>query len=242
MSYNSFAFVYDELTDDVAYEKRAEYIAKILSKNYCKGGILLDLACGTGTLATYLASYGYDMILSDLSADMLSIAAEKLPDALIICQDMRKIKLYADVDAVVCSLDSVNHLTKPADVKKTFAAVSKHLKKGGVFVFDMNTPYKHECVLGNNTFVYETDNAYLVWQNYYKKRSKTVDICLDIFFSEGDSYVREYEEFSERAYEIDEICQWLYEAGFSVSGIYDDMKFTKPKDDSQRVYISAVKL
>lgn len=242
MSYNSFAAVYDELTNDVEYEKRAKYIAKLLSKNGCKGGILLDLACGTGTLSEHLAAYGYDMILADMSPDMLSIAAERLPDALIICQDMRKLKLYSTVNAVVCSLDSINHLTKPADVKKTFAAVSKHLQKGGVFVFDVNTPYKHEKVLENNTFVYETDNAYLVWQNFYKNKSKTVDMCLDIFFLEGDSYVREYEEFSERAYEIEEICQWLKETGFSVSGVYDDMKFVMPKDDSQRVYISAVKL
>ncbi len=242
MSYNSFAAVYDELTQDVEYEKRAEYIAKLLAKNGCNGGILLDLACGTGTLSKYLATYGYDMILADLSPDMLAIAAEKLPDALIICQDMRKLKLYADVNAAVCSLDGINHLTKSADVKKAFSAVSKHLSKGGVFIFDVNTPYKHEYVLGNNTFVYETDSAYLVWQNFYKEKTGTVDMCLDIFFDEGDSYTREYEEFSERAYEIDEICQWLSEAGFSVSGVYDDMKFSKPKENSQRVYISAIKL
>ncbi len=242
MSYNSFALVYDALTQDVEYAKRAEYIKKLLSKNGCDSGILLDLACGTGTLSKYLAEYGYDMILADMSPDMLALAAEKLPDALIICQDMRKLKLYSSVNAVVCSLDGINHLTKPADVKKAFLSVSKHLKKGGVFVFDINTLYKHENVLGNNTFVYETDNAYLVWQNFYKSKSKTVDMCLDIFFSEGDSYVREYEEFSERAYELGDICQWLEETGFSVSGVYDDMKFTKPKNNSQRVYISAVKL
>lgn len=242
MSYNSFAAVYDELTQDVEYEKRAEYIVKVLAKNGCKGGILLDLACGTGTLSKYLAGYGYDIILADMSPDMLSIAAERLSDALIICQDMRKLKLYSTVNAVVCSLDGINHLTKAADVKRTFSAVSKHLEKGGVFVFDVNTPYKHENVLGNNTFVYETNNAYLVWQNFYKTKTKTVDMCIDIFFLEGEKYVRESEDFSERAYEIDEICQWLKETGFSVSGVYDDMKFTKPKKTSQRVYISAVKL
>ncbi len=242
MSYNSFAIVYDELTQDVEYEKRAEYIRKLLVKNGCDIGRLLDLACGTGTLSAFLASYGYEMILSDLSSDMLAIAAEKLDNALIICQDMRKLNLGSTVNAAVCSLDGINHLTSPSDVKKTFYAVSKHLEKGGVFVFDVNTPFKHEYVLGDNTFVYETDDAYVVWQNYYRKKSKTVDMSLDIFISQGDSYVRECEYFSERAYEIDEICQWLKESGFSVSGVYDDMKFRKPKDSSHRVYISAIKL
>lgn len=242
MSYNSFAAVYDALTEDVEYEKRAAYINRLLSKNGCRSGILLDLACGTGTLSEHLAAFGYDMILSDLSPDMLAVASEKLPEALIICQDMRRLQLYSPADAVVCSLDGINHLTKPADVRKTFSAVSRNLNKGGVFVFDVNTPYKHENVLGNNTFVYETEDAYLVWQNYYKQKTKTVDMYLDIFFADGDAYVRECEEFSERAYELEDICQWLTEAGFSVSGVYDDMKFTKPVNTSQRVYISAVKL
>ena len=50
------------------------------------------------------------------------------------------------------------------------------------------------------------------------------------------------ESFSERAYNIDDICAWLEEAGFSVTGVYDDMTFDAPGDESQRVYISAVKL
>lgn len=242
MSYSSFARVYDKLTFNVGYEKRAEYICELLSRNGCGKGILLDLACGTGTLSEHIAKKGYDMILVDSSPEMLGFARERVPDALVLCQDMTELDLYGTINAAVCSLDGINHLLTPISVKKAFSAVSLFTEKGGVFVFDVNTPYKHESVLGNNTFVYEKDDVYLVWQNSYRRKSRTVDINLDIFTCENGTYSRSSESFSERAYNIDDICRYLEETGFSVTGIYDDMTFDAPCEKSQRVYISAIKL
>lgn len=242
MSYSSFAYAYDALTFNVEYEKRADYVTELLRKNGCSDGILLDLACGTGALSKLIADKGYDMILVDSSPEMLYYARERLPEALILCQDMTELDLFGTIKGAVCSLDSINHLLKPIDVKKTFGAVSLFTEKGGVFVFDVNTPYKHEHILGNNTFVYEKDDIYLVWQNSFRKKSCKVDINLDIFTKQSDSYSRNSESFSERAYEIEDICKWLEEVGFSVTGIYDDMTFDSPKENTQRVYISAVKL
>lgn len=242
MSYSSFACVYDTLTFNVEYEKRADYICQLLKRNGCENGILLDLACGTGSLSELIAKKGYDMILVDSSPEMLGFARERLPDALVLCQDMTELDLYGTVNAAVCSLDGINHLLKPVDVKKAFACVSLFTEKGGAFVFDVNTPYKHEHILGNNTIVCEKDEVYLVWQNSYRRKSRTVDINLDIFTKENGVYIRNSESFSERAYDIEDICKWLGDAGFSVTGLYDDMTFDESHENSQRVYISAVKL
>lgn len=242
MSYSSFACVYDTLTFNVEYEKRADYICQLLKRNGCENGILLDLACGTGSLSELIAKKGYDMILVDSSPEMLGFARERLPDALVLCQDMTELDLYGTVNAAVCSLDGINHLLKPVDVKKAFACVSLFTEKGGAFVFDVNTPYKHEHILGNNTIVCEKDDVYLVWQNSYRRKSRTIDINLDIFTKENGVYIRNSESFSERAYDIEDICKWLGDAGFSVTGLYDDMTFDEPHENSQRVYISAVKL
>lgn len=242
MSYSSFACVYDTLTFNVEYEKRADYICQLLKRNGCENGILLDLACGTGSLSELIAKKGYDMILVDSSPEMLGFARERLPDVLVLCQDMTELDLYGTVNAAVCSLDGINHLLKPVDVKKAFACVSLFTEKGGAFVFDVNTPYKHEHILGNNTIVCEKDDVYLVWQNSYRRKSRTVDINLDIFTKENGVYIRNSESFSERAYDIEDICKWLGDAGFSVTGLYDDMTFDEPHENSQRVYISAVKL
>ena len=241
MSYSSFAEVYDKLTFNVEYGKRAEYIRSLLAQNGCEKGILLDLACGTGTLSKELASYGYDMILVDSSPEMLSFARERLPDALILCQNMTQLDLYGTINGAVCSLDSINHLLKPCDVKSAFASVSLFMEQGGVFVFDVNTVYKHEKILGNNNFVYETDDVFCVWQNSYKRKSRTVDISLDIFTSEDGKYQRHSESFSERAYTLEEITKWLGETGFEVKNMYNDMTYDSPDEESQRVYFTAVK-
>lgn len=241
MSYSSFANVYDSLTTNVEYKKRAEYIYSLLSKFGCDGGILLDLACGTATLSKELASFGYDMILVDSSPEMLGFAREKLPEALLLCQDMTKLDLYGTVNCAVCSLDSVNHLLKPCDVRNAFSSVSLFMEKGGVFVFDVNTVYKHEKILGNNSFVYEKDNVYCVWQNFYKRKSRTVDINLDIFVEENGLYSRQSESFSERAYTVEEISGWLEELGFEIKGIFNDMTYDEPQENSERLYFAAVK-
>ena len=241
MSYSSLAEVYDKLTTNVEYERRAEYIQSLLLKNGARGGILLDLACGTGTLSAELAKYGYDMILCDLSAEMLGFARERLPDALLVCQSMTELDLYGTINHAVCSLDSINHLLKTCDVKAAFSSVSLFMERGGVFVFDVNTIYKHENVLGNNSFVTEAQDVFCVWQNSYKRKSKTVDINIDIFIKEGNKYERLRESFSERAYSLADISKWLDETGFDVVGVYDDMTENKPSEMSERVYFSAVK-
>lgn len=241
MSYSSLAEVYDKLTTNVEYEKRAEYIQSLLLKHGAKGGVLLDLACGTGSLSKELASYGYDMILADMSPEMLSFAREKLPDALILCQSMTELDLYGTINNAVCSLDSINHLLKPCDVKSAFSSVSLFMEKGGVFVFDVNTVYKHEKILGNHSFVSEKEDVFCVWQNSYRRKSKTVDINIDIFINEDGKYSRLRESFSERAYLLEDIEKWLSETGFEVVGIYDDMTENEPTETSERVYFAAVK-
>lgn len=241
MSYSSFAFVYDKLTFNVEYKKRAEYIYNLLTRNGFGGGILLDLACGTGTLSAELGKFGCDMILVDNSPEMLSFAKERNPNALVLCQSMTELDLYGTINGAVCSLDSVNHLLKPIDVKNMMKSVSLFTEKNGVFVFDVNTEYKHEYILGNNTFVYEKDDVYCVWQNSYKRKSKTVDINLDIFTQCDGVYERQQEVFSERAYSLSDISDWLNESGFDVRGIYDDMTLDSPTENSQRVYFVAIK-
>lgn len=241
-NYGFFASVYDELTVNVEYKKRAEYIISLLKRNGISGGILLDLACGTGTLSKFLADAGFDMICADNSPAMLNIAKEKVPSALILNQDMTKLDLYGTIDACVCSLDSVNHLTKIGDVRKVFDKVSLFTRPGGVFVFDVNSLYKHREILADNTFIYDTEKAYCIWQNSLNKKTYTVSIHLDIFTpDENGRYIRNQEDFSERAYDINDIKQWLEYSGFDVTGIYGELSYEKPEEKSQRIYFTAIK-
>ena len=157
-SYFEFAKFYDNLTENVDYKKRAEYFDTIIKK-YKKTdkNLLLDLACGTGSLTEQMALLGYDCMGIDGSYEMLNEAFEKKMnsglDIQYICQDMREYELYGCADVTICALDSLNHLDSFDDVKKVFKQVWLSTENSGLFIFDMNSVYKHKEVLGNNTFI-----------------------------------------------------------------------------------------
>ncbi|MDR1628829.1 MAG: class I SAM-dependent methyltransferase [Oscillospiraceae bacterium] len=244
MAYAAFAQVYDSLTQNVEYEKRAEYLCSLLSFGGVSGGILLDLACGTGSLSVEFCRRGFEVIGVDSSPDMLSIARNKLCDhecgALLLCQDMAELDLYGTVNCAVCALDSLNHITDEKKLRRAFERVSLFLEPGGVFVFDMNTLHKHESVLADNAFVYEADGVFCAWRNAYAGRGR-VDICLDIFMCGRGGYERFTEEFSEQAYSEEFIKDCLCGAGFELLAVYDDMTLAGPRPDSERIYYTAKK-
>ena len=112
------------------------------------------------------------------------------------------------------------------------------MNSGGYFVFDMNTVYKHREILGNNTFVYDTDQVFCVWQNSLKENN-IVNIELDLFEREDGVYYRQSEHFKERAYETDEVKRMLAQAGFTVRAVYADMTTEPLKENSDRAVFVA---
>lgn len=53
--YRDFAFVYDELMNDVDYDKWVKYIEDIIDNENVKVKNILELACGTGNITIPLA-------------------------------------------------------------------------------------------------------------------------------------------------------------------------------------------
>ena len=247
LSYSYFADFYDALTNNVHYERCGEYILQLAEKYNHNMGITLDLACGTGSLTLWLKKKGVDIYGIDASAEMLSVAQEKALDSdisgmLFLRQKMQNIDLYGTIDTCICTLDSINHITNKDDVQKTFSRVSFFMNPEALFIFDVNTPYKHQRVLGNNTFVYDTRKVYCVWQNSLCRDNRTVDISLDFFQRDGDIYRRYSENFMERAYTHTEICEMLEKAGFRLLDVFGEMSFDKPTETSQRNFYIAKKL
>lgn len=245
-SYSVFARYYDSLTLNVNYPARADYLCNLFSRFNHDTGITLDLACGTGSLTVELAKRGFDIYGIDGSMSMLSVAQQKAADndlnILFLCQQMQHIDLYGTVDTVICALDSMNHLTSENDVLSAFQRVSLFLNEGGYFVFDVNTTYKHKCILANNTFVYDTDDVYCVWQNNYEPKMNRVGISLDFFACDGEVYRRNSEHFFERAYTTDQLVAMLNKSGMELVHLYDDMSFSEPNDKSERLVFVTKKI
>ena len=238
-SYESFASFYDDLTGNVNYKEFSKYFDKIIKKYSNGGKLLLDLACGTGSLSFELAKKGYDVISVDASEDMLAEARIKphiFGNPTFLNQTMQDLDLFGTIDAAVCCLDSINHLTSKKDVKKSIERVSLFMNEGGVFVFDVNTLYKHREILGNNTFVYDTDSVYCVWQNAFDEKNGSVNISLDFFQAQEDgSYERYDESFSEYFYDDEFLMSTLDENNFNVIEKYDDFSFNPINDKTQRI-------
>ena len=243
--YSAFAAYYDLLMQNADYKNRARIFRDLLDQYGVKDGILLDLACGTGTLSLEMDAYGYDVIGVDASEWMLSEAQRKAAQAdrqiLFLCQMMQQLDLYGTVRSTICALDSLNHLVHKADFEETIRRVSLFTEPDGVFLFDVNTPYKHRHVLADHTFILENDEVYCVWQNEYHASKETVRITLDFFEKDADAYYRSTEVFDERAYEIDYIRSVLMKNDFIVRGIFSEDGDKAVRPDAQRLIFAAQK-
>lgn len=243
--YSIFAQFYDRLTANINYSRQADYLMELMGRLGHTPGLTLDLACGTGSLTLELFRRGVDVYGVDASVEMLSLAREKCADAeadiLFLRQNMQELDLYGTVHTVVCSLDSVNHLQGKTAVQQGFQRVSLFLEPDGYFLFDLNTLYKHENVLGNHTFVYDMEDVYCVWQNRCGFGTGRVDIRLDFFSREEKLYRRSGESFSEYAYPLEAVTEWLQKAGFEDVQIFHELSFDPPRPESARVVFAAKK-
>lgn len=243
--YSAFAYFYDRLTENISYKARAEYFDRLIRLHRGKKGILLDLACGTGSLSEEMARLGYDVIGTDASEEMLSCAMDKKFESGLpiqyLCQDMTKLDMFGTIDVTLCALDSLNHLGSLEDIRKTFERVSLFCEPGGLFIFDMNTPFKHRNILGNNTFVYDLEDIYCVWQNSFNDSSDCrVDISLDIFEKdEKGLFTRYADELSEIAFPREIIEKAIVDSGMNLEAVYDFDSLEPPRKDSEKlVFVS----
>ena len=246
--YDAIARVYDQLNRELDYETWADFFEQCFARFLPqKPALVLDLACGTGRMTRTLVKRGYDMIGVDGSDAMLSEAylqSEGEP-ILYLCQDMRKLELYGTVGAAVCCLDSINYLLSEQDLKQVFALVHNYLDPNGLFLFDVNTPYKFREIYGNQAYVLEDENEdlraiYCGWQNEYDRETELCDFYLTLFEeNENGSYTRSDEHQRERCYSSEQLTQTMTDCGFELLGIYSDFEFSLPDDTTERWYIVA---
>ena len=265
-SYQTFASVYDLFMDNVPYDDWCELYADILKEHKITEGILLDLGCGTGAMTRRFAKKGFDMIGVDASAEMLDMArdaepardtnatensigdADDNPDKksiLYLQQDMRSFELYGTVAAVVSVCDSLNYILTEEDLLQVFRLVNNYLDPGGLFAFDMTTPYQYENVLGENSFCESRDEAAFLWENDYDPESRINEYDLTLFVRDEDERYRRFvETHYQRAWDPEEVIQLLEESGLEYFGVYGTDEYQpgnlrELQDMDERMYFVA---
>ncbi len=231
--YVSFAAVYDRLMADAEYDRRFARLTELFERYDRRPTLLLDLACGTGQLTERFAKSGVEVIGVDPSEQMLSVAQSRCPNELLLCQRAEELDLYGTVDGAVCCLDSLNHITDYVDFCRALERTALFLEKDRLFIFDVNTPFKHTAVLAGNTFVKEYDGLFCVWQNTAGEgllnRAE-----LDFFERSGGVWRRSHEAVTERAYTREQIESALCAAGLEIAAVFDDLSELPPSAECQR--------
>lgn len=208
-AYTDFAGLYDIFMDETPYEEWCAFLDAALTRYRIKDGAedelllqeqntVVDLGCGTGTLTELLAAKGYDMIGIDNSEEMLQCAIGKKErsglDILYLLKDMREFELYGAVGAVISVCDSLNYLLTEEDLLTVFRLVRNYLYPGGVFIFDFNTVYKYETIIGDATIAENREECSFIWENFYDPEEEINEYDLTFFVKEERKENRCYEK------------------------------------------------
>ena len=239
-AYSDFAKVYDLFMDNVNYEEWSRYLCTILKENGIEDGLVLELGCGTGTMTELMASAGYDMIGVDNSEEMLAEAMEKRVasghDILYLMQDMQDFELYGTVLAVISTCDSMNYLLEEDELSEVFTLVNNYLDPGGLFIFDMNTVYKYQKLLGNQTIAENRPEGSFIWENDYDEETGINVYELALFLPREDGLYEKSEEVHyQRAYPEEIITKMIEESGMELLAVYDAYTREAPGETSGRL-------
>lgn len=147
-------------------------------------------------------------------------------------------ELYGTIRAAVSTFDTFNHIGPIQQFEKAVRQAAFFMEKGGVFLFDLNTPYKHEQVLGDNAYTIEAPDARCDWQNRYDPAG-WVDMQLTITDLPSGQVVRE--SLREYSYSMETVRAALDRYGFTLVKVSDGEDFGPVRPDSQRWIFTAVK-
>ncbi|MDU4670786.1 MAG: class I SAM-dependent methyltransferase [Finegoldia magna] len=218
--YKEFAYIYDKLTFDIDYEEYSEVIKKELKKLDIKPESILELGIGSGNMTKYFYNSSINYTGVDLSKEMLKICADKFPNISIINEDLCQLQLTKNYDFIFSTLDTINYILDSEKLQNLFSNINENFT--GVFMFDVNTPYKLIDVMGNNQFVYEYEDIFYTWVNQYYEEDNLIDFYIDFFVKNQDnSYQRIRETQTEKVYSLDALRFMLYNSGFNTVKIID---------------------
>lgn len=256
-AYGRFAYVYDQLMEDMPYLDWVSFAKQVWDHSGNNPKTIVDLGCGTGNITIPLAEKGYAVTGIDLSEDMLAVAHDKLEQrrksspqlreaqVRLVQQDMTKWEMPHQVDSVISFCDCINYLLTESAVIQTFEATYSALCSGGIFIFDVHHPNTFIRYDEGQPYVYDDVAISYIWTCDYEQSIHQIEHNLSLFVQEGGEHSSRYQRFEEvhiqRAYSIDWMIESLYACGFKQVNCYSDFTWEQPTEETSRLFFVAIK-
>ncbi len=242
--YNKLAPVYDHIMKDVDYEDWTDYIDCIIRHHHPYGNRVLELACGTGTMALAMEERDeYEITATDASAEMIRIARlkgrRKKSSISWMVQDMCRLSVGRTFDIIYMVFDSLNYLHQKEQILSVFEGAACHLDTGGIFIFDFTTPSfspkiaplldgehnKHRNYIYSRSSRYDRENGIHV--NHFVVEKKDL--------KSGRTIDRFEEIHNQRIWRFREIKSMVMQSGLRMLAAYEDFDFSDATDNSDRI-------
>ena len=244
-SYQRFAHIYDELMQDIPYDKYVNWVKEYApSKDY---PTLLDVGCGTGTLALQFHQAGYQVTGIDLSEEMLAVANDRFQEEGVsiplFAMSMDQIEGFSEMDVVTIPIDSINYLQEESAVVETLKRIYFILRDGGQLFFDVHSLYKMDEIFMDSPFTYDDGRITYIWYTEPADEEHSVYHQMTFFVKDETTglFERFDEEHFQRTFSIETYVEWLNNIGFSRVEITADWQNVNPTDESERIFIRAIK-
>lgn len=203
---------------------------RVLGRILARAESACDLACGTGSTAVKIAGRGIRTYGVDLSPLMCRLTRQRARRSRVpvrvINADMRTFRLPEAVDVITCEGDALNHVSRRADLCRVAKAVSRALRPGGYFFFDVNNALGFERYWTGNVW-FEKPGFVMVMRNGHDRKARRAWSDLEWFVKEEGCWRRHHERVEEVCWDADEVLEALEDAGFGAVHHWDEARFFK---------------
>ncbi|RYG61146.1 class I SAM-dependent methyltransferase [bacterium] len=232
---------YDELMDVVAYDAWADYVFLLFQIAEHDAQKCLDCACGTGNVSFELAKSEIEVVGVDIAPKMIEVAQHKVKNSELKSRlrfyeaDLTNFDLGEKFDCATCLYDSLNYILDPEKLGMAFANIAKHVEVGGVFVFDMNTPYALTEDLFTQANRDPRKQLHYNWQAKYDPQTHVTQVQMEFSRQMATGEIEYFHEVHrERAYSAIEVRALLEAGGWEVERLYDAYTINPPHAQSER--------
>ncbi len=219
--YSLFARYYDEYMAHVEYESWVNFIlGRFTRHNGRSPGRILELACGTGNIASRLVRRGFDVEATDLSKAMLQTASTKPFPARYSQANMLDPIKTDYYDLILLLFDSINYLLTPDEISRLLDNITAGLKSNGIFIFDISTARNCKDHFDGYINIEDNDSGLMIHESNFDQSDLLQINHLTFFLPKGKLYQRFDEIHQQKIYPVKEILKQIKASSLEIVDLY----------------------